>query len=180
MSLEFVSLAGVSFINRLLSLAFLAEQALPEEPRARALVRQRDDRMNRKQTTFQFGPVHIGDRTRFSIWAPRCDAVSLMLDEDPARSMAAADGWHTREVDGHAVGRRYQFRLPDGLLVPDPASRYQPLDVHGPSEVVDARYDWTTAWAGRPWEEAVIYELHIGTFTGEGTFRAATERLAYL
>jgi malto-oligosyltrehalose trehalohydrolase len=136
--------------------------------------------MSQKQNVFQFGPVRLGDRTRFSIWAPRCDEVSLILDDGAPRPMTAADGWHTCNVDGLALGSRYRFRLPDGLLVPDPASRYQPLDVHGPSELVDARYDWTTQWNGRPWEEAVIYELHVGTFTEEGTFRAAMERLAYL
>jgi 1,4-alpha-glucan branching enzyme len=70
--------------------------------------------------------------------------------------------------------RVYRFVLPDGLRVPDPASRHQPEDVHGPSEVVDPlAYAWAdAAWTGRPWHEAVIYELHIGTFTPEGTFRA--------
>jgi 1,4-alpha-glucan branching enzyme len=66
--------------------------------------------------------------------------------------------------------------------VPDPASRHQPEDVHGPSEVVDAAaHRWTDgAWRGLPWEEAVVYELHIGTFTPEGSFRAAIDRLDHL
>ena len=72
--------------------------------------------------------------------------------------------------------------LPDGLRVPDPASRYQPEDVHGPSEVVDAAaYVWRdTGWRGRPWHEAVVYELHIGAFTPEGTFRGAIDKLDHL
>ena len=70
------------------------------------------------------------------------------------------------------------LQLPDGLRVPDPASRYQPQDVHGPSEVIDpSAYEWTDRdWRGRPWDEAVLYELHIGAFTPEGTFRAAIEK----
>jgi malto-oligosyltrehalose trehalohydrolase len=68
------------------------------------------------------------------------------------------------------------------MHVPDPASRFQPLDVHGPSEVIDpAEYEWNDAdWRGRPWEECVVYELHVGAFTPEGTFRAAIGRLDFL
>jgi malto-oligosyltrehalose trehalohydrolase len=68
------------------------------------------------------------------------------------------------------------------MRVPDPASRYQPDDAHGPSEVIDpAAYTWSdSAWLGRPWHEAVLYELHVGTFTPEGTFHAARERLDHL
>ena len=66
--------------------------------------------------------------------------------------------------------------------MPDPASRYNPDDVHGASEVIDpAAFDWQdTAWRGRPWEEAVVYELHVGTFSPEGTFAGVIERLDYL
>jgi 1,4-alpha-glucan branching enzyme len=66
--------------------------------------------------------------------------------------------------------------------VPDPASRYQPEDVEGPSEVIDLTR-WTFGdenWRGRPWVETVLYELHVGTFTREGTFRAAMEKLDHL
>jgi malto-oligosyltrehalose trehalohydrolase len=91
-------------------------------------------------------------------------------------------GWHTRFVDRAGQGTRYHFVMPDGLEVPDPASRYQPEDVHGASEVVDlAAYGWKQAgWMGRPWEETVLYELHVGAFTQEGTFRAAIDRLDHL
>jgi malto-oligosyltrehalose trehalohydrolase len=77
------------------------------------------------------------------------------------------------------AGSFYQFVLPDGRHVPDPASRFQPMDVHGPSEIIDpAGYEWGDAdWRGRPWEECVIYEIHVGAFTAEGTFRAVIERL---
>jgi 1,4-alpha-glucan branching enzyme/maltooligosyltrehalose trehalohydrolase len=68
------------------------------------------------------------------------------------------------------------------MEMPDPASRFQPQDVHGPSEVVDATaFQWREdSWRGRPWEEAVIYELHVGAFTTEGTFRGVEQKLDYL
>jgi maltooligosyltrehalose trehalohydrolase len=74
------------------------------------------------------------------------------------------------------------LQLPDGTRVPDPASRFQPQDVHGPSEVIDpSAYQWSdSAWRGRPWSDAVLYELHVGTFTEEGTFLAAIEKLDHL
>ena len=93
-----------------------------------------------------------------------------------------ADGWHALDVAGASPGTLYRFRLSDGLEIPDPASRYQPDDVHGPSEVIDpGAYAWRDAgWKGRPWEEAVLYELHVGAFTSEGTFRAAIGKLPAL
>ena len=95
---------------------------------------------------------------------------------------ALGEGWYELSVNGAGAGTRYQFVLPDGLRVPDPASRFQPDDVHGPSEVVDpAAYRWQDEeWNGRPWHEAVVYELHVGTFTAAGTFRGAIERLDHL
>jgi malto-oligosyltrehalose trehalohydrolase len=96
--------------------------------------------------------------------------------------MLMPEGWHELVTDRAGTGTRYQFRLPNGLWVPDPASRFQPEDVHGASEVIDPRaYAWRDqGWAGRRWEEAVIYELHIGAFTPEGTFLAAIRKLDYL
>ena len=91
-------------------------------------------------------------------------------------------GWHELAVEDAGPGTRYRFVLPSGARVPDPASRYAPFGVHGPSEVIDPdAYRWSDAeWSGRPWNETVLYELHVGTFTPEGTFRAATERLDHL
>ena len=77
-------------------------------------------------------------------------------------------------------GTRYRFVLPDGTCVPDPASRYPARGRARPerSRSTRARYGWNDeGWRGRPWEEAILYELHVGTFTKEGTFRAAMERL---
>ena len=134
-------------------------------------------------TKMTFGPAFTEEGILFRLWAPLHDSVSLKLEGAGLRPMQAADdGWHRCAVaDAHA-GRLYRFVLPDGSEVPDPASRFQPQDAHGPSEVIDlATYRWKTdAWAGRPWEEMIIYEMHIGCFTPGGSFRAAIERLDHL
>jgi maltooligosyltrehalose trehalohydrolase len=122
---------------------------------------------------------------RFRLWAPKAERVELCLEEFQDESSEATrvrDGWFeiiTREA---RAGSRYRFRIDGKTQVPDPASRFQPVDVHGPSEVVNPRmFEWQgDAWHGRPWEEAVIYELHVGTFTPEGTFRALEQKLDYL
>jgi malto-oligosyltrehalose trehalohydrolase len=94
----------------------------------------------------------------------------------------SGDGWHSLICEPAGAGTLYKFVLPDGMSVPDPASRYQPSDVHGMSEVIDPEaYTWgDDRWRGRPWHEAIIYELHIGCFTPAGTFLAACERLDHL
>ncbi len=121
-------------------------------------------------------------RVRFRLWAPPHGDVQIELDGATAAMQLVGEGWHELVTDRARAGTRYRFVLPDGLRVPDPASRYQPDDVHGPSEVVDPEaYVWRDAgWSGRPWEEAVVYELHIGAFTPEGTFRAAIGKLDHL
>jgi malto-oligosyltrehalose trehalohydrolase len=125
---------------------------------------------------------------RFNLWAPACAQVELVLDADGPDlaeilpMTAGPKGWHSLDIPGAEAGALYRFRLPGGQHVPDPASHFQPRDVHGPSEVIDpAAYAWTDAgWSGRPWHEAVIYELHIGAFTPQGGFRAAIGRLDHL
>ncbi|HEX9534801.1 MAG TPA: malto-oligosyltrehalose trehalohydrolase, partial [Stellaceae bacterium] len=121
-------------------------------------------------------------RVRFRLWAPPHRNIQIELDGATAAMQLVGEGWHELVTDRARAGTRYRFMLPDGLRVPDPASRYQPEDVHGPSEVVDpGAYVWRDAgWSGRPWEQAVVYELHIGTFTPEGTFRAAIGKLDHL
>ena len=119
---------------------------------------------------------------RFRLWAPACERVRLELwDESRLLEMTPqAGGWH--EAIAGRAGSLYRFVLPDGMRVPDPASRFQPEDVHGPSEVIDPGvWVWSDAgWKGRPWKEAAIYELHVGAFTPEGTFRAAIDKLDHL
>jgi malto-oligosyltrehalose trehalohydrolase len=112
--------------------------------------------------------------------------VTLCLEEkgnEICLAMTRSDqGWFELTTDRAQAGSLYRFQIDGGVQVPDPASRFQPRDVHGPSEVVDgASFDWVDdAWKGRPWSEAVIYELHVGTFTEEGTFAAAEKKLDYL
>ncbi len=95
---------------------------------------------------------------------------------------AAGHGWFEGQVEGVGAGARYRYRLPDGRLLPDPASRFQPEGVHGPSLVVDpARYQWADAgWQAPPLQDLTFYEMHVGTFTPAGTFSAVAERLPYL
>ncbi|WP_404385777.1 malto-oligosyltrehalose trehalohydrolase [Caenispirillum salinarum] len=133
-----------------------------------------------------FGAELTPDGCRFRLWAPGVDAVTLCIEgPGPEREVHlhdSHDGWFETLEDGVVQGTRYRWKLPDGLKVPDPVSRFQPEGVHGPSEVIDPMgFPWTDKdWEGRPWEEVVLYELHIGTFTPEGTFRAAIDRLDYL
>ncbi|STQ59939.1 1,4-alpha-glucan-branching protein [Pseudescherichia vulneris] len=94
----------------------------------------------------------------------------------------AGEGWFEFSTTDISPGAEYHYVLADGTTLPDPASRGQKADVNGPSLVIDPEsYRWqNTQWQGRPWEETVFYELHVGTFTPEGTFRAAIEKLPYL
>ena len=128
----------------------------------------------------RFGPVLRNGKALFRLWAPRQRRVGLQL-EQKAYSMQSHGGWHSLSVAAD-FGARYRFVLEDGMAVPDPASRFQPEDIHGPSELIDpAAYHWrNTGWRGRAWHETVLYELHIGTFTPEGTFSSAARRLGYL
>ncbi|UTJ46546.1 malto-oligosyltrehalose trehalohydrolase [Atlantibacter subterranea] len=119
---------------------------------------------------------------RFRLWAPGQQSMILRLNGEETPMKAADDGWFELEATGVSPGAEYQFVLADGMAVPDPASRAQKADVNGPSLVIDPdQYAWqNTGWQGRPWEETVVYEMHFGTFTPEGTYRAAIEKLPYL
>lgn len=135
--------------------------------------------------TMPFGAQVVGDGTvRFRLWAPSAEQVSLWLDTatELLPMLRQPQGWYEWTTAQAQAGTRYRFVLPDGTRIPDPASRFQPEDVHGPSEVIaPATHRWRdAAWAGQPWHETVLYELHVGTFTPEGTFRAAIERLDHL
>jgi malto-oligosyltrehalose trehalohydrolase len=133
-----------------------------------------------------FGAEALPDgQTRFRLWAPSAHSVELVIDggngPQGITMPAQSNGW--REVVTAALpGTRYRYRIDGRLDVPDPASRYNPEDVHGVSVVVDpAAYDWPDeGWRGRPWSEAVIYELHVGTFSPEGTFAGVERKLDYL
>ena len=116
------------------------------------------------------------------LWAPTAREVALVLGEKPHAMPAAESGWRRLTVPEARAGDRYRYRIDGGLMVPDPASRFQPDDITGPSRVVDPRaFDWSDgAWTGRPWEEAVLYEVHVGTATPEGTYAGLAEKLEEL
>jgi malto-oligosyltrehalose trehalohydrolase len=124
---------------------------------------------------------HDDGRLGFRLWAPSAAGVELVLDGGSrSLAMTASDGgWFETTGPSLPPGTRYAFRIDGGLVVPDPASRHNPDDVHAPSALTDPlAYDWPEGhWRGRPWHEAVIYELHLGTFTAEGSFAAAITRL---
>jgi maltooligosyltrehalose trehalohydrolase len=127
-----------------------------------------------------FGATLIGaDRTRFRLWGPAQRAVAIDVDGVGIVPMTRSeDGWFAADVSCGA-GTQYRYRLDDGRGVPDPAARAQAGDVHGASVVVDpAAYRWRHPdWHGRPWREAVLYELHVGTLGG---FRGVAGALAGL
>lgn len=121
---------------------------------------------------------------RFRIWAPGQNSVSLATAAtDATEAMRPiGDGWFELESRAVAIGAPYAFALDNGMRVPDPAARAQAGDVHGQSLLTDpGAYRWKTAdWQGRPWSEAVIYELHTGTFSQNGTFAAIEAKLDHL
>jgi maltooligosyltrehalose trehalohydrolase len=119
----------------------------------------------------------------FRVWAPRRREVEVVVGERDAFPLErGAGGYFAGLVPGLADGARYRYRLDHELLRPDPASRFQPEGPHGPSQVVDpARFHWTDdAWRGLRLEGQVLYELHVGTFTPEGTFAGAARELGRL
>ncbi len=136
----------------------------------------------RRAHTMAFGAQVTDDGVRFALWAPTARDVILQLDGADHPLSQGEGGWRHATVAGVAGGARYGYRIDGDLVVPDPASRFQPDDVGGLSEVIDGRaFAWTDAeWTGRPWEEAVLYELHVGTATAEGTYAALADKLEEL
>ena len=118
----------------------------------------------------------------FNLWAPTAQSVELIeVGQPPRRMTRDANGWHQLLSETARVGTRYQFRINGQLIVPDPASFFQPDDVGEPSEVIDtAALRDTVSHPGRPFAEAVIYELHVGTFSAEGTYAGVEKKLPYL
>lgn len=116
-----------------------------------------------------------------TVWAPRARTVDVALADRRVPLVAGEHGYFTCIVEDVAAGDHYRFVLDDAAELPDPASRSQPEGVHGPSAVVDLAYPWTDdAWKPRPLASWVIYELHVGTFTPEGTFAAVIAALPRL
>ena len=128
-----------------------------------------------------FGARPTSDGVSFRLWAPAARRVDLVLAQRQ-EMQRGAEGWFTADVAGLDAGTRYKFRIDDEIDVPDPASSFQPDDVFGASEVIDhAHYAWQARdWRGRPWHETVLIESHVGTFTEQGTYRAAIDKLDHL
>jgi maltooligosyltrehalose trehalohydrolase len=120
--------------------------------------------------------------TTFEVWAPKPDTVELEVDGQRHPMRADESGWWRVDVPGIEAGSDYAFVLDGGLPRPDPRSAWQPQGVHGPSRLVDhGAFAWTDQqWRGVPLAGNVLYELHVGTFTEEGTFDAAVGRLDHL
>ena len=124
----------------------------------------------------------------FRVWAPRRRKVEAIIEDDGGREAvlleAEGDGYFSAHTTSARAGSLYRFRLDgdDSYLYPDSASRFQPLGPHGPSRVVDhSSFEWTDAdWHGRALNGQVVYEFHVGTFTREGTWDAATRELEEL
>jgi len=129
-----------------------------------------------------WGPQALsGGSHRFQIWAPVLSSVGLRLNGFDMQMEKSKDGWHRLETSAK-YGDKYAFVLETGRVVGDPASRRQVGELDGPSVLTDPdSYAWlNTAWIGRSWEETVVYEIHVGTFTEPGTFRAAMDKLPRL
>jgi malto-oligosyltrehalose trehalohydrolase len=139
--------------------------------------------MTQRAWRLPFGANLVGPgRTRFKIWAPAQEQMAIQIDGLAQLPLErGAGGWFEGEGDCGA-GARYRYVLHDGTAVPDPASRAQDNDVHGSSIVVDPNaYQWReTNWTGRPWHEAIFYELHAGVFGGFKGVVAELPRLAAL
>ena len=136
----------------------------------------------RRAYRMPFGATPLSGGTFFRLYAPHARQVALRIDSRDKPLRVGRDGWFELPVAEAKPGTHYQFVIDGGQVVPDPASRFQPEDVNGPSEVIAAdAFEWDDAdWRGRPWREAVIYELHLGAFTREGNYRAAAAELPRL
>ena len=151
--------------------------------------------MNTEHELASFGARPEREGVEFRVWAPSHERVDVVITEDRGQGtgdsrqtpgelvvhpLASEDnGFFVGWVEGIGTGARYKYRLDGGETFPDPASRSQPDGVHGASEVVDpSAFRWTDGgWTGIVPEELIIYELHVGTFTSEGTFDALVEKL---
>jgi maltooligosyltrehalose trehalohydrolase len=131
------------------------------------------------------GGVLVGENAcSFLVWAPRARSVEVRIVEPRERAVpmqGAGCGYFHAVVEGISAGALYRYRLDGEKERPDPASRYQPRGVHGPSQIIDSSFKWNDSrWRGIALEKYVFYELHVGTFTPEGTFDAIVPRLAAL
>jgi len=130
------------------------------------------------------GAAYKDGQCTFTVWAPLCDSVSVVVHASPEVTwpMKKSELGYWCVTIGHVTpGMLYSFQLGNGLIRPDPASRWQPKGVHGPSAVVDSRFNWTDDdWQGMELTAMVLYELHTGTFSPSGNFAGIISKLDYL
>ncbi len=136
-------------------------------------------------TDFRHGALLLANgQARFRVWAPMASEVELRIVSPRPAAVALErrpDGWWEVSLEDVPAGTRYAYRLDGGPERPDPASRSQPDGVHAPSELMPETFEWQDgSWRGFPLEQCVLYELHTGTFTREGTFDAIHPHLEYL
>lgn len=132
---------------------------------------------------YPVGAERVGNLASFRVWAPERQAVSLVLEHNTIPMQREEGGYFSCRVDGLPAGARYRYRLDDeDRLEADPASRWQPDGPEGPSVLVDPHaFEWSDAtWKGVAREGQVLYEMHVGTFTAEGTWAAARKQLPHL
>ena len=133
------------------------------------------------------GAWRVDDGCQFRVWAPNAKSIDIMLESEETSSRILSlkpcrDGYFTLVVPELKAGARYRYRIDSDRCLPDPASRFQPQGIHGPSQVIDpSSFSWSDAsWNGVPLEDLVFYELHVGTFSAEGTFAGVRKKLEFL
>jgi maltooligosyltrehalose trehalohydrolase len=162
-----------------LAVFLIGAGTLPHDARSQVLSFKFSGDPMRRVHSMPFGAEITSDGIRFALWAPTAREVSLMLDGAERPLTADRDGWYRHVSQEARAGSRYGYKIDGDRVVPDPASRFQSDDVHDLSLVVDPQsYEWSNAsWTGRPWEETVLYEVHVGTATPEGTYAGLMSKL---
>jgi maltooligosyltrehalose trehalohydrolase len=143
--------------------------------------------MNDRQWRPCLGAWPDGEGTRFRVWAPKAKRVEVVVQHREGKVTAfplegSDDGYFSSTLAGVVAGDRYHYQIAGQEPLPDPVSRFQPEGPHRPSEVIDPdRFAWTdSGWPGVPLEKLVLYELHVGTFSQQGTYDGVVERLEWL
>lgn len=135
-----------------------------------------------EQFTINIGANPVAGGVQFRVWAPEAASVEVeVVDSGTPKKLLQRDGEYFQGIVSAEAGNRYWYWIDGTLRRPDPASRFQPEGVHGPSQVVDPVFSWSDGhWAGTPLDTYILYELHVGAFTAEGTFDGVISRLDYL
>src|SRR3954451_1346122 len=136
------------------------------------------------RTSSSVGATLSDDGTQFRVWAPQHRSVHVVFEDgrDPVPLKSGGNGFFSIPLEDLPAGTLYRYQLDGGEAFPDPASRFQPTGPHGYSQVVDPQaFTWTDVkWPGLTLKGQVLYEMHLGTFTQDGTWAAAAEKLPYL